>query len=287
MGKRVGGVTLWRRLAPRVLAIGLSGLSAWAVAAEVVLSERAFQDRVVEAVGKRHPKAKVVRLGSGQLRVTMPGQEPVTSSLERAYLLYAATPSELEVIVGNIASSMDSHSRPIRAENLIVLVRPAAYFAQMSKVPDGVLVRPLVGDMAAVVALDEPDSYALKPASDLRPALKLDDDGLWTRAMANTLPQVDFERHSVPDGRIIEISTGKGVASSLLVHEAFWNDPALTQHGPVVVFAFTRDTLLITRLSDAVSVARLRKLAEGVRDDPNGLTNEVIVRRDGRWEVLR
>jgi hypothetical protein len=25
---------------------------------------------------------------------------------------------------------------------------------------------------------------------------------------------------------------------------------------------------------------------EGARDDPNGLTNDLVVRRNGRWEVL-
>lgn len=241
------------------LAVALAVLPS-SVGAADVLSARAFQDRVVEAIVKRYPQAGVERLDANQLRITLPGQEPTTSNLERAYLLYEATPSELGIIVTNIASSLDASSRPIRAEALIVLVRPAAYVATLAEGSAGVLTRPLPGDMVAVVALDEPDSYAMKPMSDLGPALKLDADGIWSRAIANTLPHVNFAPREVPDGRIIEISTGQGVASSLLVNEAFWNAPALTRHGPLVVAAFARDSLLVTRLSDTSSVQKLRQV---------------------------
>ena len=226
------------------------------------------------------------RLPDNGLRIMIPGREPITSSLERAYLLYEGTPSELDLIVRNSASSLDASEVIPTAETLLVIVRPRAYVTSRAGEP-AQLTRPLAGDMAAIVALDLPDSYAMPAAAKLREALKLDDGAIWARALANTKARIPFPPRELAKGRIAEIQSGKGLASSLLLDDAFWDSPELTRNGPIVVAPFARDDLLVALLSDTESVARLRKLMADVRDDPNGLTNDVIVRRNGQWEVLR
>ena len=53
-----------------------------------------------------------------------------------------------------------------------------------------------------------------------------------------------------------------------------------------MVAVFARDVIFLAPLKDTATVGRLRNLMAGVRDDPNGLTNDLVVRRSGRWEVL-
>jgi hypothetical protein len=54
-----------------------------------------------------------------------------------------------------------------------------------------------------------------------------------------------------------------------------------------VVAVLARDDLFLAPLSNTGMVAALRKMMAKVHDDPNGLTNDLIVRRNGRWETLR
>lgn len=49
---------------------------------------------------------------------------------------------------------------------------------------------------------------------------------------------------------------------------------------------FGRDDLFVAALSDAAAIKVMREGMTEIRDDPNGLTSDLLVRRNGRWEVL-
>lgn len=281
----MGKVSLLARLA-LVVVVAVS-LPSCSKAQGSVLTARQFQDRVVEEVVRHHPGAKVTRLDDYQLQIELPGGHSGTTHLERAYGLYEGTPSELNLIVQNIASSIGPRGQA-RAQDLLILVRPASFTLEAGPGEDSgpLLKRPLVGDLAAYVAVDRPDSYAMLRSSELRAQLKMEDAAIWAAAMQNTRAHLDFPRRAPQAGRIAEISTGEGLAASLLLLDEFWDSPELTSAGPLVVAVFARDNVLVTSLSDAKNVQALRKLMADVRDDPNGLTNDLIVRRNGRWEVL-
>lgn len=125
------------------------------------------------------------------------------------------------------------------------------------------------------------------PAADMRAALKVDDDTIWTRAIANTRSHLNVKPTPLTSGRPLEITTGEGLAASLLMLDDFWDSPVFKSNGPLVVAVFARDDIFVASLSDESAVRSLRKLTAGAEHDPNGLTSELLVRRNGRWDVLR
>jgi hypothetical protein len=263
-----------------VLALAIAGN---AVAA--TLAPAQFQDRVVREVLKRHPDARISRPNDHQLIVDIPGRNTFSSNLERIFSLYQQTPGELDLIVANAAASLDADDVEITQEALIIIVRPEAY-VPVTAAGDRAPFRPLAGGMVAVVAIETHDAYVIRPSSELRAKLKLQDAEIWRRASSNTRLHVAFAPRELPAKGIAEISSGQGLASSLLFDDAFWDSPELTRHGPVVVAAVARDNLFVALLSDGEAVGRMRKAMASVRDDPNGLTNDLIVRRNGHWETL-
>lgn len=77
-----------------------------------------------------------------------------------------------------------------------------------------------------------------------------------------------------------------GLASSLVVDEAFWSSSVMIEQGPLVVALAQRDEIYIVPLSDGGMVRRLRQALADAADDPNTLSPKLLVRRDGRWELL-
>lgn len=250
-----------------------------------ILTPAQFEDQVVEEIQKQFPSSKVTRVSDSELRVEGAGVSSGTLHLERAYGLYEGTPAELPNIVRTTAKSI-APIEAAKAEALLVLVRPGAYATDPESPAKGALNRPMVGNLTSLVAVDRPDKYDFLPASNLRSDLKMDDAAIWSVALENTRRRLNLKPKPLPLGQPYEINTGQDLAASLLVFDEYWNSPELSSRGPLVVAVFARDILYVAPLSDGASVERLRKLMAAVRDDPNGLANDLLVRRNGRWELL-
>lgn len=247
--------------------------------AKAELTPAQFQDRVVAAIGRSHPKAKVDRIDENTLQVHYDGaSEPEVINLRRAYALYQGTPTELGAIVGQLARPREPFDIS-SADDLVVLVRPATFGA------DAELARPLAGGLVAVVAVDSPQRYAFVPGETLRTKLQLSNQAIWDRALENTRRLIGFKPIEISLGRPAAISTQAGLAASLLAFDDYWNSAERTD-GPLAVAVFGRDDLFVATVSDAKAIEVMREGMAEIRDDPNGLTNDLLVRRNGRWEVL-
>jgi len=262
------------------LGVGVAGVAQ----AAALLSMEQFRGRVAERIRADHPGAKVTPVGVDQLRVDLPGGKGGVATLERAFGIYQGNPQDLPDILKGISGtvSVSDHRPPATVKSIVLVVRREDY-AQGDKQP---MMRPIAGRMAVLVAQELPDSFAFPSRDELRRDLKLDDKLIWNRALANTRAHLRIRPTQVPQGRITHVNTGGYFASSLLADEAFWNSPPVAASGPLVVFAMARDDIYVARLSDTELVGRLRKMAVSLRDDPNGLTNDLIVRRNGHWETL-
>lgn len=259
--------------------------------AQPTLSLSEFRERVASQIAETYPGARLERVDDQGLTVMLPGaEEPSHLFLARLHSIYEGNPEDLESIIRR-AVSLGGASQGVTAtpENLIVIVRPTSYdFARQTGDPaDRPLSRPIVGDLAAFVAVDSPETYAVTRATQLRADLSMEDPEIWTRAMANTRPHLDFQRPTVPSGSVVEITTGDGLASSLLIEDAYWDSPELTAGGPLVVGVLDRDVLLVARLGDKALVAKMREGFAELSEDPNALTDQLLIRRNRRWEVLR
>lgn len=276
MGKRrlVRGVLL-------AMALWLGSVAAaWA---QAPIDLTAFRDRVAAEIRKQQPQASIVLLGRVGLRVTLPGEEPKDQSLERAYALYRDDPGRLDELVGVYSRSF--LPTPITPQSLRVLVRTDRANPPPGPAGDRGLVRPIAGGLLAIVAVDGPDSFEFLRTSVLRSRLKMDDAAIWSRAMANTRAAVPFQPQKLVPGQPARLAH-EGLSSSLLADDAFWNAPAMTAQGPIVVAAPGRDEIFLMLARDQQMVAAVRQELARVADDPDTLFPRLLIRRNGRWEVL-
>jgi len=273
-------------LARAVLALVILFGSAGVVAAQAGLGKQAFRERIVAQVMRQQPSARVDLVGDLDVRVTVPGEEPMIQSFVRPYAIYQQEPARLGELVRTMAASFQPVG--VTPDALLVLVRTGA-----SNPPPGPggpadrgLVRPIAGGLVAIVAVDAPDTYKFLRGSILRSKLKMDDAAIWARAQANTSAAIGIAPRTVPAGQPVEISTGKGLSSSLLADDAFWNAKAVAASGPVVVAAVGRDQLYLTPLSNTPGVQALKQGLADAGNDPEILSSRLLVRRNGRWEIL-
>jgi hypothetical protein len=276
MGKTSGVLALW------LAALVLLG-SAGPAAAQKLISLVEFRDRVAAEVRRQQPQASVVLLGQTGLRVVIPGDEPKDQSMERAYSLYRDDPGRLSELVASYGRSFIP--APITPQSLRVLVRTDRANPPPGPAGDRGLVRPIAGGLLAIVAVDGPDNYEFLRASILRSRLKLDDAAIWNRALANTRAAIPFKPQKLVPGQPARLAHD-GLSSSLLADDAFWNAPAMTAQGPIVVAAPGRDEIFLMLASDQRMVAAVRQELARVADDPDTLFPRLLVRRNGRWEVL-
>ena len=264
------GSTLWLGFTGRAMAQPLIDLPA-------------FRDRVAAEVRRQQPEAKLILLGRVGLRVVLPGQPPKDQSLERAYELYRAEPQRLDELVQSYARSFQPIA--ITPASLRVLVRTDAANPPPEG-PDGNrgLTRPIAGGLIAIVALDGPDAFEFPRAARLREGLKMDDAAIWSRALANTRAEIPFAPRRLKTGEPVGIESGKGLASSLLLDDAFWNAPTMTSQGPIAVALAGRDEIYLALASDGQVVTALR--GELARNADSVLFPKLLVRRNSRWEVL-
>jgi ketosteroid isomerase-like protein len=251
------------------------------------MSMASFRDAYVAEVRAEQPSASMKVVADDVVEVTKPDQQTFTAYLDNAYAFYRQEPGQLRSIlkhyVGELLAARGDTA--FTAEQLRVLVRPASYLS-ITAADKPLLSRPVAGDLIVIVAVDEPTKYLYPPAAQLRATLKLGDDAIWTRALGNTarkLPGIPAQ-----DGKksIAALTTGEGLAASLLAEPGYWDTPALKVGGPPVVAPVAKDMVFLTHLGDASGVAAVRKMAAESVNDPEGLTDQLFVRRNGAWEVL-
>jgi hypothetical protein len=247
------------------------------------LSLEQFRDRYVEDVARRHPGVQVRAVGDDEVEITRKGKEGYTTYLGRAYDAYRESPEDLEAILTALDASAGQADAPAALENLLVLVRPETFDPGPNASRKLLLSKPLGAGLMAVVAVDSPNSYVYAPSEKLRADLKLDDAAIWSKALANTRVQLTETPKAPAMGRPVTFTTGTGLAASILMDDAFWDSPAMTAAGPLVVSPMGKDFLMLALQADAKGVAWMRKAISSPDPDPEKLAYILMVRKDGRW----
>jgi hypothetical protein len=253
------------------------------------LSLAEFRERIASEIERRYPDARVDRIGDDELEIAVSDTaEPGFLNLARNYAAYREGRKSLAWFIEHHASGVMRGDFEASPEALLVLVRPHEFNPQPRGEDDGDrgLTRPLVSFLIAIVAVDAPESYTYAHASDLRRKLNMSDAEIWQRALANTRSQIGYEAAPLEVGKIGEIVTGIGLASSLLAEDEVWDGPEMTAFGPLLVSPIERDRLLFVPINDEVAVDGLRSWHARYQPNSDWLMDDLLVRRDGRWELF-
>lgn len=205
----------------------------------------------------------------------------------------SATRSQvLASIEAGLSDSLASTTGPVgpTPENILPIVRNRNFLTRFGgeageSGPDQPVSRALAGDVVALLAYDSgtgpsimsrrslglngvsnPDAFGLAVANLLRVAANVSwaesDDGLRAARLDGT-----YE-------------------SSLLLLDDFWDDVADELSGPVAAVAPTPGSLIVGRADEPDDVTLLRYYGLNAALDADGVSTEVLVRRDGAWRVL-
>lgn len=261
-----------------------------------LLSGPAFRDAYVDALRTAIPDVEVELRDDETFTAKWDADKEIEVNTGNAYRRYREDPDELAAILARYVAVVTQLDEPGASDpgTLVILIRPADYvegavrFVAAKPGPPAVdptpLSRPLAGDLRAYVAVDSATAFSIPAAADLRDKLKLDDAAIWDRALANTTPQLLRPR---PPGRkaVSIITTGKGLAASLLVDDAYWDSPRMRAAGPLFVSPVGRDMVVVVR-DDGKVLDSLRRIAAEEVGEPDGLSSLILTRRDGAWVVV-
>jgi hypothetical protein len=271
-----------------IAAVGMALAAAAPAWAADLLSLRDFREAYVAALKTADPAVKIEAVTDDELKVTAADGKSLTAFLGNAYNAYRQNPEELNNILQHYTGvAVSALSEPtMTADKLVVLVRPEGYGeAMFARAPKGTvnprpLSRPLAPGLSLYVAVDQPQSFVIPQASDLRDKLKLTDEQIWATALANThrrLPDHLTEQQGMT------VLTGLEVSPSLMAFDAFWDSPDMQKGGPPVVSPYGRDSLLVVHGDKPGVIEALHKAALEGKDTPDALTDAIYVRRQGHW----
>jgi hypothetical protein len=265
-----------------VVALAIA-FSAGCSRADALLSVTQFRERVAAEIKRQHPDADIELVSPVVIGVTLPGQHQAEAFVGDAYGIYRMHPDRLDELVRDSAGLIGNGPERASAKSLVVLVQPAEVTQGFGR--EERLVRPIAGDLVAVVVYDTPAKWVYAPAAELRSQLGMDDETIWRTATANTRVRAGITPQPLRPNEPVDVITGVEVASSLIADDEFWQMPELTAQGPVVVAALQQDEIYIVPLTAKGIVDKLRQVMKA--DDPRPFSRTLLLRRNGRWEVLR
>ncbi len=114
----------------------------------------------------------------------------------------------------------------------------------------------------------------------------MDDASLWDRAMHNTLDRLEVGQAPLRPDEPTSLLRDDGLATSLLLVDVFWD--MLLDAEALVAAPVSPNKLVVAPRPDRRSLKLLRQMMER---DPLSVDwrrfRGLLVRRQGRWEILR
>ena len=216
-------------------------------------------------------------------------------SLARAYAACARAPRACDATTRDYLASVatalmrgaeESGAAP---ERLRLAVRPADVIAAYRERMGGIVSRPLVADLHALVMVDFPESARPLLASELA-SLGLDEAGAIERARANVVQENGpwpAEIDGLAPGNAVGLAAGRYYESSRLLDAAGLAELERRAGGPVLVVAPTNDTLLLASAGDPMAPIMLAQIAAEVAERGRPLSTTVLRVSGGVLEVVR
>lgn len=261
---------------------------------DAVLSKQAFADRFLAALKAAAPQLKVTAKSVEEYEVAQPGGETGVLNLANVYQDYTDDPELLDELIGRmvrVVIAASSTDQDFEASRVLILLRPEAYVEGDPKFRDQPdrrqVFRPFAGDLFAVIGADMGESIFYPNREDLRKKFPGSEDALWKRALENTRKILAGRIKLQDDGEGIVSIFAPGLASGVLLDDSFWERPEFKGKGDLVALV-TKDEVLVVHEGNAAGLKLLRDyIADEQAADRYLLSAVLLVRRNGKWEVLR
>jgi len=255
------------------------------------LSIDAFRDKVIESLKDQAPDVKVTKSETEASVLLIEtndgtsGQSDLNNIYKDVVLLGSAEVDAIEKAVGSILVAI----RPapsVSAENLIPLLRSAAYLGNASDDIKSLVSRPFYGDLFEICMADLPTAMRGLVSEDLN---NLNLESPLTKARENMLALFPNLMCNDELGytSLYFIQDHAHLSPSLILFDAFWEIADKKFPDGCVIAMPRRDQLFLFNLADADVIEKANYLVDiTFKDNFNLLTEQLFVRKSGVISAL-
>ena len=183
--------------------------------------------------------------------------------------------------VGQTFTRLASNAPP-DIERIVPLVKSRTWLNYAKEKGIDVHQELLVGDLIVVYAEDGPEQLRYVSQTECEAIGISDEDmrAITVRNLKSRLP--DVKRHG--EGPLYMLTAGGTFESSLILFSSLWDGLEDVVDGRIVVATPSRDLLMFTGENADEAMQEMRELAEETYlDGSYAISNELLVRDDGRW----
>lgn len=229
--------------------------------------EDAFTRRAVASLRASSPQDGCVYGGP---RTIACGDAEV--SLDRVWVFCGENPDECDAMVADFVDAMTTALAERRGgattssvEQLRVAVRPRDYGERVSGAGEGAIVRPIAGDLVAIVMVDSPRSARIYNGGDAS-ALGLTDDAAYARALANTIAELPPQPAGAvpPCGQVRVLENDYYYESSRILDPVWLASLAGGGSEPILVGVPAYEVVFVARECDPGTQLALAQIGDSV-----------------------
>ncbi len=276
------------------LALGFS-----TIAAQELLSEEAFADKVLSEFSAQAPDLEIRKAGYLHLQAVTPDEKELQIYLDNAYKSYTAYPDTRDAIIATyIAGWIDqvsSRDDDIDPSRIVPVIKDVNYIPEIrqSILDQGSSLdnwedpahEALNSELIVVYAEDSDTRMRFVSEQDLVDIGFGSDDRL-ERAVANLKALLPPLEARGGEG-LYMLSAGGDYEASLLLFTKMWESGQLPVEGEIVVAVPARGILVVTGSEDAEGLASMRNIVvEATEVEVYTLTERLLVYRNGRFVLF-
>jgi hypothetical protein len=232
------------------------------------------------------PDLKFEMTGDMEIQVVNTAGKEATTYLNNLWVSYSQSPADRRAVLErfvSVAHKLTEAAPPLSREQVVAQVKDSEYLVNLSRID--AVTQHLCGDLWIVYAQDLPDRTMALKASELDD-LGIDRTKLLDLAIENLcriMPAA--EQHG--DGPWYLLTAGGDYTASLLLFDTLWEQLTDSVEGEIVGVVPARDTLLYTGSGSAEGLKAIKDHAVQIVATGNYVVSDtLIVRKDGRWEVF-
>ena len=232
------------------------------------------------------PDSNFQMTGDMEVKVVDPGGKEATTFLHNVWIDYSQDRDNRRATLErflSVAPTLTLDSPPLSKEQVVAQVKDSEYLNLLPQLD--LATQHLCGDLWVVFAQDLPDrTIGLKRSEVERLGVKTSNlIDLATENLQRIMPAAELHG----DGPWYLLTAGGDYTASLLLLNGVWEQLADSVEGEIVAVVPARDTLLFTGSKSAEGLKAIKERATEIVQSGNYLISDtLIVRRDGRWNVF-